>query len=73
MEAQSEAQLNNRPGEISRSLKCLLSPAGPSLISFAVELGLWAEKFPMEALRGEPLMGYIYKGGLKPFHSFKQP
>lgn len=58
MEAQSEAQLNNHPGEISRSIKCLLSPAGPSLISSAIELGLWAEKFPMEALRGEPLMGF---------------
>jgi len=72
MEAQSKARLNNRPGEISRYIKSLLSPSGPSIISSAIELGLWAEKLLVEALRGEPLMGYIYRGGLKPFHSFKQ-
>lgn len=73
MEFQSEAQLNNCPGEISRSIKCLLSPAGPSLISFVSELGLWAEKFPVEALREEPLMGCTYRGGLKLFRSFNHP
>lgn len=73
MDVQSEAQRNNRPGEISRSIKCLLSPAGPSIISAAIELGLRAEKFPAETLRGEPLMGRICRGGSEPFHSFNQP
>lgn len=53
MEAQSEAQLNNHPEEISRSFECLLSPAGLLIISSAIELGLWAEKFPIEVVRGE--------------------
>lgn len=53
MEAQSEAQLNNHPEETSRSIECLLSPAGPSIISSALGFGLWAEKFPIEAVRGE--------------------
>lgn len=53
MEAQSEVQLNNHPEEISRSFECLLSPAGPFTISSAIGLGLWAEKFPTEAVREE--------------------
>lgn len=53
MEAQSDAQLNNHPEEISRSFESLLSPIGPLITSSAIGLGLWAEKFIIEAVRGQ--------------------
>lgn len=53
MEAQSGVQLTNHPEEISRSFERLLSPAGSLILSSAIGLGLWAEKFPIEALGGE--------------------
>lgn len=53
MEAQSEAQLNSHPEEISRSFECLLSPAGLLIISSAIGLGLLAEKSSPGDFRGE--------------------